>query len=459
MKGKGFTLKVTKLVLLSTIIAGSILPFASTVNAKSFEHGRVEFYDYSERPVKDKLANEWNIYDYEFGAIGAECTATIDIKGNDGKRDFIHPVKLKGTKGTNTDDALCEQIQAENSFSLGYKVKNNKSTIRYYDGGSYGFEEHYVNKQGYKIILSDYIEGKGVSKYWKSGIADLVYSKGYGVHISAIITFIIKNPKLMKNPRYKITDNFKRTPTISNKNVVIRNNHFDDGEDTITVNNLKNGTRLNIFNHMGQLQKSVEVNGTSYTYKVPRKKDIKKYLLSPDFREDKKNAEYVIISRTEPNSHESYRVKYKIPNQKPPERTPSGSIDSDIQYWGKLGVSIWVTDVPRYNIKDVSIQFNSMVGKQDTLYRIKYDGKEVYSFTVKANEYDEDDYYYKDFTNDPQMVDIFTKLKPKSLEDAKKYTITAQIDGKKESLPLQFYVNNSEKDSDNIGYNYISEND
>ena len=441
MNTKIYKSKFTKVLLATTLLAGTFFPFASTVNAKSTTNGRTEYYDLGNKPSYAERATS-----DEYLALGAECMATVNIKGNKGKSNFRssmkHSVKLKGTKGSNTGDDICTYAQKNRGFTINYDKANGG--VLWFDKQFFGFVKH----QGYKKIYTVDVNNKKLrDKYQKLGLM----RKG-DKEMKVIITVNIKNPKLMKKPDYKITKNYVRTSSISSKNVVMNNVSYDDGSDTLTVKGLKKGTRLNIYNGSGQLYKSVKVNGSTYTVTVPRTKDLTTEFKSEDATSSK-TTDKVIISRTEPNKHESYRLQYKIPKEKVSNKTPSGH-SSTIKELGTAGASITVFSMQGES--QVTIQFPSLIGNKEGVYRIKYDGKEVYKFNASSGDYDDmgngDYLYYKEFTNDTQAVNTFKNLQPKNLADAKKYTITAQIDGKEESLPVPFYVKNSETNDYNIGF-------
>lgn len=432
-------------VFVLTVSSISILSI-DKVNAKSTTNGRTEYYNlgnktsYAERATSD-----------EYLALGAECMATVNIKVNKGNKDFRsnmkNSVKLKGTKRTNTGNDICTYAQKNRGFTINYDKANGG--VLWFDKQFFGFVKH----QGYKKIYTVYVNNKKLrDKYQKLGLM----RKG-DKEMKVIITVNVKNPKLMKKPEYKITKNYVRTPSISGKNVIMNNVSYDDGSDTLTVKGLKKGTRLNIYNGSGQLYKSVKVNGSTYTVTVPRTKDLTTEFKSEDATSSK-TTDKVIISRTEPNKFESYRLQYKIPKEKPAERTPSGN-NSIIRELGTANTKIFVFDL--LGDSEVSIQFQSLIGNKEGIYRIKYNGKEVYQFHASVSDYDDlsdgDYLYFKEFSNDSNAVNVFKKLQPKSLADAKKYTITAQIEGKKESLPVPFYVSDSEKKASQIGFDMFIE--
>lgn len=445
MNTKIYKSKFTKVLLATTLLAGTFLPFASTVNAKSTTNGRTEYYGKAIKSSNAKRATS-----DEYLALGAECTATVNIKGNKGNKNIRsnmkNSVKLKGTKGTNTGNDICTYAQKDIGFKINYD-KSGRGVV-WFDKQSFAFVKH----QGYKKIYT--VRGlskKLQNKYQKLGLL----SKGDD-EMKIIITVNVKNPNLIKKPRYKIAKNYVRTSSISSKNVLINNVSYDDGSDTLTVKGLKKGTRLNIYHGSGELYKSVVVNSTSYKVTVPRNSDIQKEFYSAFYKSGEyknKTTDKIIISRTEPNKHESYRLQYKIPEEKVSNKTPSGH-SSTIKELGTAGASITVFSMQGES--QVTIQFPSLIGNKEGVYRIKYDGKEVYKFNVSSSDYDDigngDYLYYKEFTNDTQAVNTFKNLQPKNLADAKKYTITAQIDGKEESLPVPFYVKNSETNDYNIGY-------
>lgn len=449
-----------KLIFAFVLTISSItLIYADKANAKKSSNGRTEYYDY------DYKANS-SATEYEYLALGAECTVAINMKGNSGEgiaddykdsRMSRHTAKLKGTKGSKTGDDVCSYAQKYSYFNINYHKYINEivfySTNKNKSYPMYGAISH----QGYKMIFDVPLKNsKMIKKYRKLGLMT-----NNSKNIKIIVTARIKNPKSLKKYshgkkyEYKITQNYVRTPSISSKNVVMNNVTYDDGSDTLTVKGLKKGTRLNVYNGFGQLYKSVKVNGTSYKITVPRNKD-----LTTEFKSSlsKNKADKIILSRTEPNKFESYRLQYKIPKEKPAERTPSGN-NSNIRELGTASASISVFDA--LGQSQVSIQFQSLIGNKEGIYRIKYDGKEVYKFHASSSDYsdlDNGDYlYFKEFSNDAQAVNIFKNLKPKNLEDAKKYTITAQIEGMKESLPVPFYVSNSEKKASQIGFDMFIE--
>jgi|GEM_PF-4915890 len=446
MNTKIYTSKFTKVLLATTLLAGTFLPFASTVNAKSTTNGRTEYYGKAIKSSNAKRATS-----DEYLALGAECTATVNIKGNKGNKNIRsnmkNSVKLKGTKGTNTGNDLCTYAQKDIGFKINYD-KSGRGVV-WFDKQSFAFVKH----QGYKKIYTV----RGLSKKLQNKYQKLGLLRKGDDEMKVIITVNVKNPNLIKKPRYKITKNYVRTSSISSKNVLINNVSYDDGSDTLTVKGLKKGTRLNIYNGSGQLYKSVKVNGSTYTVTVPRTKDLTTEFKSEDATSSK-TTDKVIISRTEPNKHESYRLQYKIPKEKVSNKTPSGH-SSTIKELGTAGASITVFSMQGES--QVTIQFPSLIGNKEGVYRIKYDGKEVYKFNASSGDYDDmgngDYLYYKEFTNDTQAVNTFKNLQPKNLADAKKYTITAQIEGKKESLPVPFYVSNSETNASNIGFVFYSQ--
>lgn len=446
MNTKIYKSKFTKVLLATTLLAGTFLPFASTVNAKSTTNGRTEYYG---KAIKSSNAERATIDEYLL--LGAECMATVNIKGNKGNKDFRsnmkNSVKLKGTKGTNTGNDICTYAQKDIGFKINYD-KSGRGVV-WFDTQFFGFVKH----QGYKKIYTIDVNNKKLrDKYQKLGLM----RKG-DKEMKVIITVNVKNPKLIKKPRYKITKNYVRTSSISSKNVLMNNVSYDDGSDTLTVKGLKKGTRLNIYHGSGELYKSVVVNATSYKVTLPRGRDIKAEFFSAFYKSgefgETGTTDKIILSRTEPNKHESYRLQYKIPKEKVSNKTPSGH-SSTIKELGTAGASITVFSLQGES--QVTIQFPSLIGNKEGVYRIKYDGKEVYKFNASAIDYDDmgngDYLYYKEFTNDTQAVNTFKNLQPKNLADAKKYTITAQIDGKEESLPVPFYVSNSETNASNIGF-------
>lgn len=414
------------------------------VQAKTDDYvpSRMEYY----WNTKDKRSNV-SAFNKEYNATGAECVVTVDLKGNKGKSDFKNSYKkskkFKGTSTTGTGTDVCTYVQKQEYITVGYSKANGM--VEMYDGQN----RISIYTQGQKrIYTTDIFDKKLLAKYRKLG-----YINSKSNQLKTIMTINVKNPKIAKNKAYKKMKDYKRTPSISPKNVVINNINSNDGVDSLTVKGLKKGTKLSIYNTRGQLMRVVSPSSSTYTVKMKQDEDITKYFES---RYSEK-ATQIILSRTEPNGVESYRIRYAIPKEKANVRTPSLT-HSEIQGSKSVLASVIISKDKSYGFES-GVSFYSMTGKQDTKYRIKSNGKTVYEFNITKKEIESDGYkndytVYKRF-DDSALQDIRKAIKPTSLAHAKSFTITAQIAGKPESLPVSFYLPQGYNSMDYVGYSEI----
>lgn len=414
------------------------------VQAKTNDYvpSRMEYY----WNTKDKRSNEY-ASKQEHDVTGAECVVTVDLKGNKGKSDFRNSYKkskkFKGTSTTGTGTDVCTYVQKKRYITVGFSKANDM--VEMYDGQ----RRISVYTQGQKRIYTTSIADKKLlSKYRKLG-----YIKSNSNYLKTIMTINVKNPHIAKNKTYKKMKDYKRTPSISPKNVVINNINSNDGVDSLTVKGLKKGTKLSIYNTRGQLMKVVSPTSSTYTVKMKQDEDITKYFES----KYSEKATQIILSRTEPNGVESYRIRYAIPKEKANVRTPSLT-HSEIQGSKSVLASVIISKDKSYGFES-GVSFYSMTGKQDTKYRIKSNGKTVYEFNITKKEIESDGYkndytVYKRF-DDSALQDIRKAIKPTSLAHAKSFTITAQIAGKPESLPVSFYLPQGYNSMDYVGYSEI----
>lgn len=415
--------KITKVAMATVILASSFVSVTkvSAEDRESKAKGRVEFYQYNK-----KNTGETYPYDSEAESYGAECVVNINVKKPNKHgfyQDYKYSVKAKGVKKLGIGDDFCKAVQKHSNVNVGY----NK-----YDGlmGRTNTGGVQLRHQGEKIAVKSFIRNKKiVNKYYKAGV---IGNKTGEVNV--MFTYVVKNQKsLPKGIIYG--KNFKkkyvRTPSISKKNVVINNVHPVDGQDKITVKNIKKGTRLNFHSGEGVLYKSVKVNKKSYTLTLPKNKDITKALFTGTNKAKKSNN--VIISRTEPNSHESYRMKYKIPTQKAQQHTKLNIYDLHSDYEYNIGSIVFEGDT-------VYVSQQSEVGKNSATYRVKYNGKTVFTFANNVSElvYDDEYFFNREYTKGTKEYDFFKTLVPLSTKEKKKYTLTVQVKGKKESYPMQY---------------------
>lgn len=329
---------------------------------------------------------------------------------------------------------------------------------------------HLAGAKGGHVVTTasaaDVLTGTGVKKVSNTkttgvvksltSVANMVTTISIILSVIALIFGAIKlsfgggNPQLSQDKLYKKMKAFKRTPHIPKENVVINNINANDGQDSVTVKGLKKGTELNIYNTKGQLMKVVKPKSSTYTIKMDKDEDVSKYF-ETRFNE---KATQIIFSRKEPNSVESYRIRYTIPKEKASVRTPYQE-HSQIKDSGSVRASIFLTNDTKYGMKS-TIEFYSMTGKYPAKYRIKKNGKTVHTIDVAKK-----DMKYDQYKNDYQVsievpaanIPIIQQaLKPTSLTVAKSMTITAQMEGMKESYPVSFYLPKGSNSMDFVSY-------
>lgn len=444
------TSKFAKVALATGLMFSSYVGFSetsvfkdNTVSAKTrtqdYVPSRTEYYGFQKNK---KMNTMMGISEHK--TMGAECVVTVDLKGNKGKSNFRNSyknsAKLKGTSTTGTDNKLCTYIQKKEYITVGYDKASK--IVKMYDGQS----RTNIEEQGQKSIYSTNISDNSLlAKYRKLG-----YIKPTEKELKVLVTVNVKNPQLSKDKRYKKMKPYKRTPSISSKNVVINNINTNDGQDSVTVKGLKKGTELNIYNTKGQLMKVVKPTSSSYTIKMDKDEDVTEYFMPYT----KEKATQIILSRKEPNSVESYRIRYAIPKEKSTVKTPYQE-HSQIKESNSVVASVFLTNDTQFGMDSV-IEFYSMTGKQPAKYRIKENGKTVYTFDVTSK-----DLSYDGYKNDYQVsvklptveVPVVQKtLKPSSITKAKSMTITAQVTGKQESNPVSFYLPKGYNSMDFVSY-------
>ena len=437
---------LTALTILCTTYTGiSYIPteqgheVSAKTRTESYVPSRTEYYGFQKNAKMNRLAGS-----SEYSTMGAECVVTVDLKGNKGAMNFRNSYKnskkLKGVSATGTDNKLCAYVQKQRYITVNYEKASK--IVKMYDGQS----RTNIREQGQKSIYTAQIKDKSLlSKYRKLG-----YIKPNEDIIKVLITVNVKNPQLSQDKGYKKMKPYKRTPSISSKNVVINNINSNDGQDSVTVKGLKKGTELNIYNTKGQLMKVVKPKSSTYTIKMDKDEDVSKYFES-QFSE---KATQIIFSRKEPNSVESYRIRYAIPKEKASVRTPYQE-HSQIKDSASVRASIFLTNDTKYGMKS-TIEFYSMTGKYPAKYRIKKNGKTVHTIDVAKK-----DMKYDQYKNDYQVsievpaadIPIIQQaLKPTSLTVAKSMTITAQMEGMKESYPVSFYLPKGSNSMDFVSY-------
>lgn len=444
------TSKFAKVALATGLMFSSYVGFSetsvfkdNTVSAKTrtqdYVPSRTEYYGFQKNK---KMNTMMGISEHK--SMGAECVVTVDLKGNKGKSNFRNSyknsAKLKGTSTTGTDNKLCTYIQKKEYITVGYDKASK--IVKMYDGQS----RTNIEEQGQKSIYSTNISDKSLlAKYRKLG-----YIKPTEKELKVLVTVNVKNPQLSKDKRYKKMKPYKRTPSISSKNVVINNINANDGQDSVTVKGLKKGTELNIYNTKGQLMKVVKPTSSSYKITMDKDEDVTEYFMPYT----KEKATQIILSRKEPNSVESYRIRYAIPKEKSTVKTPYQE-HSQIKESNSVVASVFLTNDTQFGMDSV-IEFYSMTGKQPAKYRIKENGKTVYTFDVTSK-----DLSYDGYKNDYQVsvklptveVPVVQKtLKPSSITKAKSMTITAQVTGKQESNPVSFYLPKGYNSMDFVSY-------
>lgn len=442
------TSKFAKVALATGLMFSSYVGFSetsvfkdNTVSAKTEKYvpSRTEYYGFERTKQVNMLMGS-----KEHKTMGAECVVTVDLKGNKGKSNFRNSyknsAKLKGTSTTGTDNKLCTYIQKQEYITVGYDKASK--IVKMYDGQN----RINIREQGQKNIYSTNISDKRLlAKYRKLG-----YIKPTEKDIKVIVTVNVKNPQLSQDKGYKKMKAYKRTPSISSKNVVINNINSNDGQDSVTVKGLKKGTELNIYNNKGQLMKVVKPKSSTYTIKMDKDEDVTEYFMPYT----KEKATQIILSRKEPNSVESYRIRYAIPKEKANVKTPYQE-HSQIKESNSVVASVFLTNDTQFGMDSV-IEFYSMTGKQPAKYRIKENGKTVYTFDVTSK-----DLSYDGYKNDYQVsvklptleVPVVQKtLKPSSITKAKSMTITAQVTGKQESNPVSFYLPKGYNSMDFVSY-------
>lgn len=432
-------------ILCTTYMGISYIPteqgheVSAKTRTESYVPSRTEYYGFQKgRTINELLGGA------EHKTMGAECVVTVDLKGNKGAMNFRNSYKnsekLKGTSATGTDNKLCTYVQKKEYITVGYEKAVNNVVM--YDGQN----RIPVKQQGQKRIYPVHISDKSLlAKYRKLG-----YISKSETTMDVLVTVNVKNPQLSKDKLYKKMKAFKRTPHIPKENVVINNINANDGQDSVTVKGLKKGTELNIYNTKGQLMKVVKPKSSTYTIKMDKDEDVSKYF-ETRFNE---KATQIIFSRKEPNSVESYRIRYTIPKEKASVRTPYQE-HSQIKDSGSVRASIFLTNDTKYGMKS-TIEFYSMTGKYPAKYRIKKNGKTVHTIDVAKK-----DMKYDQYKNDYQVsievpaanIPIIQQaLKPTSLTVAKSMTITAQMEGMKESYPVSFYLPKGSNSMDFVSY-------
>lgn len=442
------TNKMTKVALATGMLFATYASFTDTsvfkeaeVQAKSdlYVPSRMEYY----WNTKDKRSNE-SASSKEYDTTGAECVVTVDLKGNKGKSDFMNSYKkskkFKGTSTTGTGTDVCTYVQKKRYITVGYSKANGM--VEMYDGQN----RISVLNQGQKRIYTTSISDKKLlAKYRKLG-----YIEPNSNYLNTIMTINVKNPKLAKNKTYKKMKDYKRTPSISPKNVVINNINSNDGVDSFTVKGLKKGTKLSIYDTKGQLMRVVSPSSSTYTVKMKQDEDITKYFES---RFGRKGTQF-ILSRTEPNGVESYRIRYAIPKEKASQSTPYQE-HSQIKEGSSVLATIFLTNDTKYGMES-EMSFYSMTGNKPAKYRIKENGKTVYELDVTksqlVSEGYKNDYMVQIPVKVTQVPEIQKTLKPSSLSKAKAMTITAQVEGMKESKPVAFYLPKGYESLDYVGY-------
>lgn len=425
--------------------------YASFTDTSVFKEAEVQAKtdDY----VPSRMEYYWNTKDKrssmsasrkEHDVTGAECVVTVDIKGNKGKSDFRNSYKkskkFKGTSTTGTGTDVCTYVQKKQYITVGFSKANDM--VEMYDGQN----RISVLNQGQKRIYTTSIyDKKLLAKYRKLG-----YIKPNSNYLKTIMTINVKNPKIAKNKTYKKMKDYKRTPSISPKNVVINNINSNDGVDSFTVKGLKKGTKLSIYNTRGQLMRVVSPSSSTYTVKMKQDEDITKYFES----QYGEKAFQFILSRTEPNGVESYRIRYAIPKEKANVRTPYQE-HSQIKEGKSVLATIFLTNDKKYGMES-GISFYSMTGNQPAKYRIKQGNQVVYEIEVTKKDLQSEkyknDYVVVRKVLDNEFIGIQKVLKPISLAYAKSLTITAQVAGKKESFPISFYFPKGDESLENAHY-------
>lgn len=412
---------------------------SAKTRTEDYVPSRTEYYGFQKgRTINEMMGAK------EHKTMGAECVVTVDLKGNKGASNFRNSyknsAKLKGTSTTGTDDKLCTYIQKQEYITVGYDKASK--IVKMYDGQN----RINIRKQGQKSIYNTSIRDRSLlDKYRKLG-----YISSHETYMDVLVTVNVKNPQLSQDKGYKKMKAFKRTPHIPKENVVINNINANDGQDSVTVKGLKKGTELNIYNTKGQLMEVVKPKSSTYTIKMDKDEDVSKYFES----KYSEKATQIIFSRKEPNSIESYRIRYAIPKEKASVRTPYQE-HSQIKDSGSVRASIFLTNDTKYGMKS-TIEFYSMTGKYPAKYRIKKNGKTVHTIDVAKK-----DMKYDQYKNDYQVsievpaanIPIIQQaLKPTSFTVAKSMTITAQMEGMKESYPVSFYLPKGSNSMDFISY-------
>lgn len=437
---------LTALTILCTTYTGiSYIPteqgheVSAKTRTENYVPSRTEYYGFQKTRTMNEMMGA-----KEHDVLGAECIVTVDLKGNKGlsnfRNSYKNSAKLKGTPTTGTDNKLCTYLQKSRYITVGYD--KSVKIVKMYDGQN----KIDIEEQGQKRIYAAYITDKSLlSKYRKLG-----YITPKGKEMEILVTINIKNSQLSQDKGYKKMKAFKRTPIIPSKNVVINNINANDGQDSVTVKGLKKGTELNIYNTKGQLMEVVKPKSSTYTIKMDKDEDVSKYFES----KYSEKATQIIFSRKEPNSVESYRIRYAIPKEKASVRTPYQE-HSQIKDSASVRASIFLTNDTKYGMKS-TIEFYSMTGKYPAKYRIKKNGKTVHTIDVAKK-----DMKYDQYKNDYQVsievpaadIPIIQQaLKPTSLTVAKSMTITAQMEGMKESYPVSFYLPKGSNSMDFVSY-------
>lgn len=412
---------------------------SAKTRTQDYVPSRTEYYGFQKgRTINEMMGAK------EHKTMGAECVVTVNLKGNKGTSNFRNSyknsAKLKGTSTTGTDTKLCSYIQKQEYITVGYDKASK--IVKMYDGQN----RINIKQQGQKSIYNTSIQDKNLlAKYRKLG-----YISKNETTMDVLVTVNVKNPQLSKDKGYKKMKAYKRTPSISAKNVVIHNINSNDGQDSVIVKGLKKGTELNIYNTKGQLMRVVKPTSSTYTIKMNKDEDVSKYFES----KYGEKATQIILSRKEPNSVESYRMRYAIPKEKATVKTPYQE-HSQIKESNSVVASVFLTNDTKYGIKS-TIDFYSMTGKQPAKYRIKKNGKTVHTIDVAKK-----DMKYDQYKNDYQVsievpaadIPIIQQaLKPTSLTVAKSMTITAQMEGMKESYPVSFYLPKGSNSMDFVSY-------
>lgn len=424
---------ILKTSVATVLLLGTALPIGSgqvVAKEKTYKDGRTEFYTnkvghYRASESDENLTN------------GLECTVTINAKSDKGRYSgksnwYKYTNKLKGNKYSKTDNDICEFAQKSLKYQTSYENEGKRLVWR--TASLTGF----VTKQGYKNVQTvRNIPNKLVKKY---------ESRGFNMphQVNILITHKIINYSKVRNTKeFKdVKKPFVRSNTIKPSQVKFDNQHMADGKDSLTINGLKNGTRLYIYDTDGKLYKGVEVKGTSHTFTFDDYVDVGTVM------KKKKNREAILVSQKKPNEMESFRLPYKIPKEKKQIHTLTFGENSEM-YQGKDGVG----SVSKYVIKEdnesgTALGFTIEDKPQDVTYKIKKDNKVVHEINMKKEDFKqmENDgttknpsYEYDKTLMSDASEEAIKFLQAKDVKEAKRYTFTATKKGFQESKPLPFY--------------------